>query len=80
MIQRGKWLWDCEDVQEDLKTLKQEYKKQLGYDLTEEQCFDAWYLHSEYCCANWIYVDGDLTNSEWAVKKVLSEQLPTQQE
>lgn len=71
MIQRGKWLWDCEDVQEDLKVLKRKYKEQLGYDMTEEQCFEAWYLYCERCSANWMSVDGDLNGSEWYVKKVL---------
>lgn len=71
MIERGKWLWDCKDVQEDLKVLKEQYKKQLGYELNEEQCFDVWYLHCEYCCANWMNVKGDLSSSEWAVKKIL---------
>lgn len=71
MIRRGKWLWDCKDVQEDLIVLKEKYKKQLGYELTLEQCFDSWYLYCEACSANWMYVDSDLSGSEWAVKKVL---------
>lgn len=73
MIKRFSWLWECEDVQEDLKTLQREYKKQLGYDLTLEQCFDAWCLYCERYSANWMCVDGDLSNSKYYVEKVLSK-------
>lgn len=65
-----RWLWECQDVQEDLLILQDKYK-QLGYDLKKEQAYDAWAMYCEYCSANWMYVDGDISNSLWAVKKVL---------
>lgn len=72
MVPGSKWLWDCEDVQQDITILQKNYKDQLGYSLTKEQTFDSWYIYCEYCCANWMHVDTDLKNSEWAVKKVLN--------
>lgn len=72
MISGSKWLWDCEDVQKDILILQQKYKEQMGYNLTKEQAFNSWYIYCEYCCANWMYIDEDLKDSEWAVKKVLN--------
>lgn len=71
----SRWLWDCEDVQEDLDLLVFKYKE-LGYGVTKEQAYDAWYLYSEYCSANWMYVgdNGDVTGSLEYLKEILSEE------
>lgn len=60
--QQSKWLFKCEDVQEDLKILQVKYKE-LGYDFSIEDCYNIWYLYSEMLCANWINVDGDISQS-----------------
>lgn len=72
MIPGSQWLWNCDDVQKDIVILQDKYKKELGYDLTKEQTFDVWYLYCEYCCANWMCINENIKNSEWAVKKVLN--------
>ncbi len=66
----SRWLWNEEDVQQDLLLLQKKYKE-LGYDLTKEQCYDIWYMYSQYCHANWIVVSKDVSNSEWCIKRVL---------
>ncbi|MEH7116162.1 hypothetical protein V7128_01885 [Neobacillus vireti] len=66
----NRWLWNEEDVQKDIIILQNKYKK-LGYELTKEQVYDSWYMYCQSCAANWMYVDGDISQSEWYVKKVL---------
>jgi len=56
----SRWLWKSE--QEDIKILKNKYKE-LGYELTLSQSYDLWYKYCEYCCANWMYVDNDISKS-----------------
>ncbi|WCK57325.1 hypothetical protein PP175_29485 (plasmid) [Aneurinibacillus sp. Ricciae_BoGa-3] len=51
----NRWLWNEQDVQEDLVVLLDKYKE-MGYNLTKEQAYDAWYMYSEYCQANWMFV------------------------
>ena len=64
----GTWLWDS--VQDDLILLQIEYRK-LGYNPTLEQCYEAWYLYSEGCCANWINIS-NVENSKEDIEKVLN--------
>lgn len=70
-MSNNRWMWNCEDVQEDLIILQKKYLE-LGYDLTKEEAYDAWYMYCERCSANWMCIDGDISCSEWAVKRVLS--------
>lgn len=67
-----RWMWDCEDVQEDLITLQTEYKK-LGYNLTKEQCYDVWYMYCDECCANWMYIS-NVENSVDYIQKVINNE------
>ena len=57
IIQERKWLWDCEDVQEDLLVLQNKIKEQTGLSLNKIQCFNVWYSYCDLLCANWMFVD-----------------------
>lgn len=64
----GTWLWNY--VQEDLILLQLEYRK-MGYNPTLEQCYEAWYLYSERCSANWINI-GHVENSIDYIEEILN--------
>ncbi|WCK57017.1 hypothetical protein PP175_27905 (plasmid) [Aneurinibacillus sp. Ricciae_BoGa-3] len=66
----NRWLWNEADIQEDILVLQDKYKE-MGYSLTKEQAYDAWYMYSESCYANWLHVSGDVSQSLRCVKKVL---------
>ena len=66
--EQSKWLFKCDDIQEDLKILQRKYKE-LGYDFSLEECYNIWYLYSEMLCANWIDVNGNIEQSiDYVVK------------
>lgn len=59
-----RWMWNCEDVQEDIRTLQNRYKNEMGYDLSLEEVYDIWSLYSERYSANWMTVNEDILDSE----------------
>ena len=65
----NRWLWDNKDIQQDLIELQIVYKD-LGYELTLEQCYDAWYMYSQYCEANWLRVSS-VENSKWCIDRII---------
>lgn len=48
--------------------------KDLEYDLTLEEVYDVWYRYSEKCYANWLNVNGDITDSTKEIDYVLNRE------
>lgn len=69
----SRWLFNEEDIQNDLLILKEKYKN-LGFDLSIEECYDSWYLYSEQVHANWLNIGENIEDSLYAVKAILRSQ------
>ena len=59
---QSRWLYDCKEVQEDLRILQKKYME-LGYEFSLDECYDIWYLYSEMLSANWINAKGSVKQS-----------------